>query len=250
MRLDSNTVLITGGASGIGFALARRFVRAGSSVIVCGRRQQQLDDARRECPELITLRCDVSVEAERIDLIECVARDHPSFNLLINNAGLQQRPPALVEAQDWSQHRLEIETNFAAPMHLAMLAIEPLRRQPMAAIVNVTSGLAFTPIAWMPTYCATKAAMHSFSQSLRHQLAATSIRVFEVVPPAVDTDLGGKGLHTFGVPLEPYADDVMEKLALDVPEFGYQFSDAVRQGSRAENDERTAAMNANFGRAR
>ncbi|HET6337553.1 MAG TPA: SDR family NAD(P)-dependent oxidoreductase [Polyangiales bacterium] len=248
MRLDSNTVLITGGASGIGFALARRFAAAGSTVAVCGRRQEQLDQARHDCPELHTIQCDVSVESERIRLIEQVVHDYPAFNVLINNAGLQQRPPPLVEAQDWNQHRVELDTNLAAPMHLSFLAIAPLRQQPTAAIVNVTSGLAFTPIAMMPTYCATKAAMHSFSLSLRLQLAATSIRVFEAVPPAVNTDLGGKGLHTFGVPLEPYADDVMDKLARDVPEFGYQFSDAARLGSRAESDERFATMNANFGR--
>jgi uncharacterized oxidoreductase len=246
MRLDANTVLITGGASGIGFALARRFIRAKSTVIVCGRRQEQLDLARRESPELHTLRCDVSIERERIDLIERVSRDFPGFNVLINNAGVQQRPPPLLELQDWSKHRLEIETNLNAPVHLSLLAIAPLRLQPTAAIVNVSSGLGFTPIARMPTYCATKAALHSFSLSLRHQLAATSIQVFEVVPPAVNTDLGGQGLHTFGVPLDPYADDVMEKLAAGVPEFGYQFSDAMRGGSRQELDERFVKMNANF----
>jgi uncharacterized oxidoreductase len=246
MRLDGNTILITGGASGIGFALARRFVSAGSTVIVCGRRKAQLAEAREECPGLHTLQCDVSVEKERVKLIERVVKEHPSFNMLINNAGVQRRPPPLLERQDWSEHYSELEINLAAPMHLTMLAIPALVKQPSAAIANVTSGLAFAPIAAMATYCATKAGMHSFTQSLRIQLSATSIQVFEIVPPAVNTDLGGKGLHNFGVPLEPYADDVMEKLAGSEQEFGYQFSDAARLASRAENEERLSQINANW----
>lgn len=246
MRLDGNTILITGGASGIGYALARRFVSAGSTVIVCGRRKAQLAEAKEECPELHTIQCDVSVEKERVKLIERVFRDHPAFNVLINNAGVQRRPAPLIEPQNWSEHQSELEINLAAPMHLTLLAIPLLQQQPSAAIANVTSGLAFAPIAAMATYCATKAAMHSFTQSLRIQLSATSIQVFEIVPPAVNTDLGGKGLHNFGVPLEPYADDVMEKLSGSQEEFGYQFSDTARLASRAESDERLSQMNANW----
>ena len=249
MRLDSNTVLITGGASGIGFALARRFVKAGSKVIACGRRREQLEWARRECPGLEIVTCDVSVESERVALAERMTREYPGLNVLINNAGIQQRPPSLLELQDWAKHRTEIETNLHAPMHLSMLFTPQLRQQPTAAIANVSSGLAFTPIAFMPTYCATKAALHSFTVSLRFQLMSTNIQVFELVPPAVATDLGGAGLHTFGVPVDAYADDVMEKLAQDQLEFGYHYSENARNLSRKEVDERVATMNASFKRS-
>lgn len=249
MRLDSNTILITGGASGIGFALARRFVKAGSRVIACGRRREQLEWAQRECPGLEVVACDVSVESERVALAERMAREFPALNVLINNAGIQQRPPSLLEPQDWAKHRAELETNLHAPIHLSLLFCAQLRQQPTAAIVNVSSGLAFTPIAFMPTYCATKAALHSFTISLRFQLASSSIQVFEVVPPAVATNLGGAGLHNFGVPVDPYADDVMEKLAGHQLEFGYHYSEAARNLSRQELDARVAAMNANFKRA-
>lgn len=249
MHLDANTVLITGGASGIGFALARRFVASGSTVIVCGRRQAQLDEARKLCPELHTLRWDVSAESERTQLIEHVVREFPSFNVLVNNAGLQQRPPTLLEPQDWTKHRLELETNLHAPMQLSMLAVSHFVQQPTAAIINVSSGLAFAPIAGMPTYCATKAALHSFTLSLRFQLRETKIAVVEVVPPMVDTDLGGPGLHTQGVPLEPYADDVMAKLARGDEELGYQFSEVARTQSRGELDQQFAHMSAAFAKS-
>jgi uncharacterized oxidoreductase len=246
MRLDGNTLLITGGASGIGLALARRFVHAGSTVVICGRRRETLEQARRECPELHTLACDVSVEAERVALAERVVREFPALNVLINNAGIQNRPPPLAQPQDWAAHRAEIATNLEAPMHLAMLLIPHLLARPAPAIINVSSGLAFVPIAAMPTYCATKAALHSFTQSLRYQLKDGPVRVVELIPPAVNTDLAGRGLHTFGVPLDEFADHAVARLASDELEFGYQFSEKGRLSSRQELDEQFAAVNGRF----
>ena len=107
MRLDNNTVLITGGSDGIGLALARRFVQAKGTVVVCGRRPEQLEQAKRACPGLHTLICDVSIEAQRTALVEQVTRDFPNLNVVVNNAGIQNRPPSLLDAQDWSRHRAE-----------------------------------------------------------------------------------------------------------------------------------------------
>jgi uncharacterized oxidoreductase len=247
MRTSGRTVLITGGSGGIGLALAKRFVREGSAVVVCGRRLEALAQAKAECPELSTIQCDVSAESERVALYERISSEHPSIDVLVNNAGIQNRLPPLTTSQDWAMHRKELATNLDAPMHLSMLFVPWLVQKESAAIVNVSSGLAFAPLAFMPTYCATKAAIHSFTMSLRYQLKDTSVDVVEMAPPAVDTDLGGKGLHTWGVPLDEFADHAFRELQKGSIEFGYQFSEAARTSSRAELDQRFAEMNARVG---
>lgn len=128
-------------------------------------------------------------------------------------------------------------------MHLSMLFIPQLAVQGQSAIVNVTSGLAFVPMAAMPTYCASKAALHSFTLSLRYQLRQTSISVFEIAPPAVNTDLGGKGLHDFGVPVDDYADHAFAAPERGELESGYQFSEAGRLADRQERVKIFARMN-------
>jgi uncharacterized oxidoreductase len=243
MIYQNRTILITGGATGIGFALAERFVRANNKVIVCGRREAALAEARARVPGLHTMRADVSNAPERVALVERVTREHPELDVLVNNAGVQNHPPPLTEAQDWSQHAHEIETNLGAPMHLAMLFMPHLLSRPEAAILNVSSGLAFTPIAGVATYCATKAALHSFSLSLRAALTHTRVSVVEIIPPAVNTELGGAGGHSGAEPLDPYADDVMKRLAAGELEFGYKSSEERRNASRAELDRRYAVAN-------
>jgi uncharacterized oxidoreductase len=243
MTYENRTILITGGATGIGFALAERFVRANNRVIVCGRREEALAAARARVPGLHIVRADVSSAQERVALVERVTREHPELDVLVNNAGIQNYPPPLTQAQDWSQHAHEIETNLGAPMHLAMLFMPHLLSRPEAAILNVSSGLAFTPIAGVATYCATKAALHSFSLSLRAALTHTRVSVVEIIPPAVNTELGGAGGHSGAEPLDPYADDVMKRLAAGELEFGYKSSEERRNASRAELDRRYAVAN-------
>jgi uncharacterized oxidoreductase len=237
MKLTDQTVLITGGASGIGLALAKRFAARGNTVIVCGRDRAKLADAKSAIPRLITLRADVSDPAEREKLVSTVLKDFPGLSILVNNAGIQnQSEPMLgpqVQPTDWTAHAREIEINFAAPVHLSMLLLPHLAKQTDGAILNITSGLAFVPIARMPVYCATKAALHSFTESLRYQAKATSLRIIEVAPPAVNTDLGGKGLHDFGEPVDAYADDVFVNLEAGKLQFGYKFSEAARTADRS-----------------
>ncbi len=245
MNLSKNTVLITGGASGIGFALAQRLSHLGNHVVICGRRKEQLEIAKSVCPELDTIQCDVSKESDRVSLFERVTKEYPKLNILINNAGIQNRLAPLTEPQNWQSHRLELATNVEAPMHLSHLFISHLKSQASPAIVNVSSGLAFSPISFMATYCATKAALHSFTLSLRHQLRNTGISVIEIIPPSVNTDLGGKGLHDDGAPLDAFADHVMTKLAEGSLEFGYGFSEKSRLASRADIDQLFANMNRN-----
>ena len=243
MNITGNTVLITGGASGIGWALAERFLKAGSEVIICGRREDKLQEAKQQYPQLHTRVCDVASEEDRINLVDWVTSAFPSVNVLINNAGIQRRTPFTQTAEPWSYHQQEIAINLEAPIHLAMLLIPHLQQQPQGYIINVTSGLAFAPLAQAAIYSATKAALHSFTLSLRHQLTRTGIKVVEIIPPAVQTDLGGAGIHTFGVPLKDFADAMMQGLANGTPEIGYGTSETNRQASRQQLDQIFNGMN-------
>jgi uncharacterized oxidoreductase len=235
MKLANNIVLITGGSSGIGFALAERFLRAGSTVVICGRREEKLCEAKAKHPALHTRVCDVADEDARIALYESVTHDFPTLNVLVNNAGIQRRID-LAHTEPWHRTRKEIAINVDAPIHLARLFIPHLlRQQQPPAIINVTSGLAFAPLANVPVYCATKAALRSFTLSLRHQLAASKIKVIEIVPPAVDTDLQAPGLHKFGVPVDEFADAIFARLGTDDDlEIAYGFAE---NASRATPDE-------------
>ena len=242
MNLSSSTILITGGSEGIGLALAERFLKAGSKVIVCGRNQAKLDEVRQAHPELSTMVCDVANEAERVRLFESVTGDFPKLNVVVNNAGIQRRFQ-LDQPQDWPQIQSEIAINFEAPIHFATLFIAHLAKQENAAILNVTSGLAFVPSAFAPVYGATKAAMHSFTMSLRQNLSKLPIEVIEIIPPAVNTNLGGAGLHDTGVPLAEFADAVFAGLEKGQQEVAYGFSQKSSQASRAELDQVFEQMN-------
>jgi uncharacterized oxidoreductase len=246
MNLANNTILLTGGATGIGLALAQRFAEAGSQVIICGRRADKLQEARQQVPGLQFYECDLAQAASRAELASHVVADFPALNVLINNAGIQNRfqladLPADLAA--WEQQRQEIAINLEAPIHLAALLLPHLRQQPEPVIINVSSGLAFAPMAAAPIYSATKAALHSFTMSLRRQLAETGVRVLEIVPPAVNTDLGGPGLHTWAAPVDAFTDSIVARLAAGEEEIGYGTSEAIRQGSRADIDARFKLMN-------
>ncbi|WP_127529879.1 SDR family oxidoreductase [Paenibacillus kobensis] len=247
MKLSGNTILITGGSSGIGLAFAERFIQAGNTVIVTGRREQVLQSAKEKLPSLITRVSDLAVESERAALFDWVTANYPAVNVLVNNAGIQQRFHVLkADAKDnWRYFNQELTTNIEAPFHLSMLFapyFAAAKAKEQAAIINVTSGLAFTPLAIAPIYSATKAALHSFTMSLRHQLAGTSVEVIEVAPPAVNTDLGGAGLHIHGEPLDAFADGIFAGLEEGKPEIGYGSSVPRLRMSRDEIDEYAAKM--------
>ncbi|WP_026462617.1 SDR family oxidoreductase [Adhaeribacter aquaticus] len=243
MNLAGNTVLITGGASGIGFALAERFLKAGSQVAICGRREDKLAEAGQKLPGLKTFVCDIGAESDRQNLFYWVKDEVPQVNILLNNAGIQRRVPYTEFEESWQEFQQEIAINLEAPIHLSALFIPHLQKQNNSAIINVTSGLAFVPLAQAPVYSATKAALHSFTLSLRYQLAKTNIKVIEIIPPAVQTDLGGPGLHTFGVPLPDFADAMMAGLASGQEEIGYGTSEISRMASRQELEQVFNRMN-------
>jgi len=219
MELSQNTVVITGGTSGIGLGLARRFVTAGSHVLLCGRRKDRLEEIARSHSGVETFCCDLSLAEERERFVQWAIEQHPGANVLINNAGVQLLTD-LTRPVDLTRVRSEIETNLIAPLHLASLFAPHLRTKSHAAIVNISSGLAMVPLAFIPVYCATKAALHSLTLSLRYQLRETKIKVFEIAPPAVDTELGqdrrtDKAQSHGGMAIEPFLDAAMAALSSD-----------------------------------
>lgn len=191
MRLSGNTILITGGATGIGLALAKALVGAGNEVLVCGRRRDRLEAAKAQIPGLRVRVCDVAKAGSRQSLVRWATSSFKKLNVLVNNAGIQRVIDLRKGPRDLADADAEIATNLAAPIHLTALLVPHLLRRKEAAVVNVSSGLAFTPLAAVPVYCATKAAIHSYSVSLRYQLKGTAIKVFEIAPPTVDTELAG-----------------------------------------------------------
>jgi uncharacterized oxidoreductase len=188
MKMTERTWLITGGATGIGLALAKALVAQGNRVIVCGRNRENLDKAAGEVPGLIARHCDITDADSRHALVAWLSDEHPDLSVLVNNAGIQV--PRAFDAGDAARGLdAEIATNLTAPIHLIEELLPQLRRQPEATIVNVTSGLAFAPIALFPVYCATKAALHSFTMTLRYQLRNSTVEVIELAPPIVASGL-------------------------------------------------------------
>jgi uncharacterized oxidoreductase len=242
MEMKGNKVLITGGATGIGLALAQRFVAAGSQVIVCGRRVEKLQEAAQKVSGLITHVSDVATPQERERLLAWVQENHSDVNTLVNNAGISRRF-SVEEPVDWSQAGLEIAINLDAPIHLSALFIPHLKKQKNPAIFNVSSGLAFVPMAVAPVYCATKAALHSFTLSLRYQLRKSPIRVIEIIPPAVKTDIGGPGVPKFGVELDEFSDSIFAKIKAGELEVAFGTAEARRNMSRAELDDYFRQLN-------
>ncbi len=192
MKLSGNTVLITGGATGIGLALAEGFLKNGNEVLICGRRSGKLEAAKSRLPQLHIRVCDITKPRSRLALVRWAAKRFKALNILVNNAGIQRCVDFTNGPKDLAKAQAEVATNLSAPIHLSALLIPHLRRKKRSAIVYISSGLAFTPLAEIPVYCATKAAIHSLSLSVRHQLRSTRIRVFEVAPPMVATALGGR----------------------------------------------------------
>jgi uncharacterized oxidoreductase len=189
MNLTGNTILITGGTSGIGLGFAKHFNMLNNKVIICGRRAERLKEIERTNAGIVTKVCDVTDAQQRVDLAEWVVQNYPDVNVLINNAGLQLHTE-LTHTGDLANIHKEVETNLVAPIHFIQLFTSYLSRKEHAAIINISSGLAFVPLAVAAVYSATKAAIHSLTLSLRYQLRNTTIKVFEIAPPSVDTELG------------------------------------------------------------
>lgn len=248
MQLSNNTVLITGGATGIGYALAEAFLESGSAVAICGRRAKALSEARSKHPELQTRVCDVSKEDDRRSLVDWAAAQLPALNVLINNAGIQRDVDFTKGIDDFISGDNEIRVNLEAVVMLSGLFVPLLTKNKGAAIVNVSSGLGFIPAARMPVYSATKAGLHAFSMALRLQLSTVGIKVFEIVPPTVNTELNPSGRAkrgNFKANLSPkeFVSAVMKGLENDVFEIGFGMTAGLIHASRADLDRSFQQMN-------
>src|ERR1700745_3178659 len=189
MKLRSNTILITGGGSGIGYELTKQLTALGNTILITGRDQAKLDRAKAAFQKVHTFRSDVSDPKAIASLYEKVTEQFPELNILINNAGIMREINVHDKAGSLEDITREIEINLSGPIRMVKQFLPHLKTKSDAAIMNVTSLLAFVPLPISPVYCATKAGLHSFTESLRVQLKNTKVRVFELAPPAARTEL-------------------------------------------------------------
>ena len=212
MRKTGNTILITGGGSGIGRELARRFHNEGNTVIIAGRQRATLDETAAGFENMHVVVADMDDAAGIKHFAANVIADFPGLNIVIANAGIMRRED-IRTARDLSDAEATITTNLLGPIRLIDATIDHLSRQAEAAIVTVTSGLAYVPMPATATYCATKAAMHSYTVSLRSRLHDV-VEVIELVPPGVQTELTpGQSTRDHYMPLDEYGAEVMELFA-------------------------------------
>jgi len=210
MNSTGNTILITGGGSGIGRGLAEAFHSLGNQVIIAGRRQSALNETTAANPGMKSLALDITSPAAIQAFAAEAVRAYPALNVLINNAGIMKAEKLLTQPADLADAEAIVTTNLLGPIRLTAALLPYFEKQPQATIMNVSSGLAFLPLHITPTYCATKAAIHSYTLSLRYQLRATKIEVLELIPPYVATDLMGGRSDPRAMPLDQYIAEVME----------------------------------------
>lgn len=189
MKMSKNTILITGGTSGIGFEFVKQLSQLDNNIIVTGRDQKKLDRVKASFPKVTTIKSDVSDPKAIVALYDQVIRQFPDLNILINNAGIMKEINLQDKAGSLDEITAEIEINLNGPIRMVKQFLPHLKTKPTAAVVNVSSGLAFTPLPTSPIYCATKAGLHSYTLSLRVQLQRSNVKVFELAPPATQTEI-------------------------------------------------------------
>ena len=214
MNISGNTILITGGGSGIGRGLAQAFHAKGNQVIVAGRRRAALDEMTAANPGMRSIVLDIGDRDAIPAFAAKITAEFPNLNVLVNNAGIMQLENLVAEPVDLATAEATVATNLLGPIRLTAALLPHLRRQPRAAVLMVSSGLAFVPISITPTYCATKAAIHSYSQSLRWQLRHSGVEVLEIAPPYVQTELMGSDQKTDprALPLDDFIAETMNIL--------------------------------------
>ena len=217
MKLNDNTIFITGGTSGIGRALAEALHKLGNQVIISGRRQALLDEVTKANPGMHAVQLNVEDPASIAAVGRKLTTDFPKLNVLINNAGIMHIDNA-AGAVDDAMAASTVTTNLLGPIRMTSALIEHLKAQPQAAVLNVTSVLAFVPLAVSAVYSSTKAALHSYTMSQRFMLRDTSVSVLEIAPPWVQTDLLNSKEEPRAMPLEPFIKETLEVLGTDAEE--------------------------------
>ena len=212
MNITGNTILITGGGSGIGRGLAEAFHAQGNQVVIAGRRKAALEETAAANPGMKFLPLDIEDPSAIRAFAERVATEFPALNVLINNAGIMRAEDLLAQKDDFADAESIVTTNLLGPIRLTAALLPHLRKQPQSTIINVSSGLAFVPLAPTPTYNATKAGLHSYTLSLRYQLKNTTTEVLEIIPPYVQTDLMNGSEDPRAMPLKDYIAETMELL--------------------------------------
>ncbi|MER2604251.1 MAG: SDR family oxidoreductase [Siculibacillus sp.] len=217
MKKSGNTILVTGGGSGIGRALAEAFHADGNTVIVAGRRRAALDAVVAAAPGMIAMELDVADPASIAAFAAAIVAAHPALNVVVNNAGIMRAEAIPAAPKNLADAEAMVATNLLGPIRLTAALLPHLVARPEASILNVSSGLAFVPLAATPTYSATKAALHSWSMAIRRQLAATSVEVIEIAPPYVQTELTGahQAVDPRAMPLAEFIAEVMDLLRAD-----------------------------------
>jgi uncharacterized oxidoreductase len=240
MKLTGRTVLVTGGTSGIGLELARRFLAKGNVVIVTGRDEQKLAASERELPGVRAIRCDVGDPADIARLHERVMREFPALDIVVNNAGIMRNIKLRAE-RPLDDIAREVDIDLSGPIRMVQQFLPHLLSRPEAMIVNVTSGLAFVPFPAAPIYSAAKAGLHAYTRALRAQLSNSSVSVIELAPPGTDTGLFHDGFAqetkgTKPMPLGPLADKAMAGIASGRSEIRPGLSNALKLLSRIAPD--------------
>lgn len=239
MELKGKHIVITGGTTGIGFRLAKALLDLGNEVLVIDFSAENILQAQEKEPRLKAVQSDLSVPDEREKLVVKLLQEFPEFDVLINNAGIQRWINLSHSRNGWQYYHQELAINFEAPMHLITLTLQHLLKKKEAAIINVTSGLVINPGAWVPFYTAGKTGLHGFTESLRLQLQDSAMKVFEILPPAVNTSLGGSNEHSYGVSLDDFIPSVIAQIEDD--EFHVTFDTSAVQfaATKEENDRQT-----------
>ena len=224
MKTQNNTILITGGGSGIGLETARKFSALGNKVIIAGRNIEKLKAAAAQLSNVSIIQCDITIESEVDALVQQVKSLYPGLNVLVNNSGSAHQFSLAENSNAYDGARKEMEINYLAPVRLTEKLLPFLKSHGESAVINITSVVAIVPWAVMPTYSASKAALQSYTRLLRLSLANSSVKVFEVLPPLVDTEFA-KNIPVDKLAPSTVADAIVNGVADDKLEIRIGYSD-------------------------